>query len=91
MFIDYKIKMYKIIWKYSNADGWSDWSMWNEERTKSQGHIFAGETSAILKSKEIQGSLRYKVTNSDRGEYVKNQTSTNTAGLEHKQKSTCYC
>ena len=83
--------MYKIIWIYSNADGWSDWSMRNEERTKSQGHIFAGETSAILKSKEIQGSLRYKVTNSDRGEYVKNQTSTNTAGLEHKQKSTCYC
>ncbi|MEJ6566527.1 MAG: hypothetical protein QNL40_04135 [Flavobacteriales bacterium] len=45
-------------------DGWSDWSMWNEERTKSQGHIFAGETSTILEAKIIQGSLRYKVTNS---------------------------
>lgn len=46
------------------VDGWDDWSMWNETRTKVQGHIYAGETSTILEAKELQGSLRYKVTNS---------------------------
>lgn len=46
------------------VDDWSDWSLWNEERTKVQGHIYAGETSSILVAKEIKGDLRYKVTNS---------------------------
>jgi len=46
------------------VDGWSDWNMWNEERTKVQGHIYAGETSTILEAKEIQGVLRYRVANS---------------------------
>lgn len=46
------------------VDDWKDWSMWNEERTKVQGHIYAGETSSILVAKEIKGDLRYKVTNS---------------------------
>ena len=47
------------------VDDWSDWSMWNITRTKVQGHIYAGETSTILKAREIQGVLRYKVRNSE--------------------------
>ena len=47
------------------VDGWDDWSMWNEERTKIQGHIYAGETSIIVEAKDIQGVLRYKVSNSE--------------------------
>ena len=47
------------------VDDWSDWSMWNETRTKVQGHIYAGQTSTILEAKEIQGVLRYKVNNSN--------------------------
>lgn len=46
------------------VDEWNDWSMWNEERTMVQGHIYAGETSSILEAKEIKGDLRYKVANS---------------------------
>ena len=47
------------------VDDWSDWSMWNETRTRVQGHIYAGETSTIIEAKDIQGVLRYKVTNSE--------------------------
>ena len=47
------------------VDDWSEWSMWNITRTKVQGHIYAGETSTILKAREIQGVLRYKVSNSE--------------------------